>query len=149
MVKFAGLSCSESVLAEAIDKARQFVLQADDQRIASAKQERIESRTKQQQQHCLQINIQQLVIAKGDGLMFLTSSTWFLLLLAAVPLVAYKYFRRQRNAICFQFDISRCRIAENASAAIDLGAASAWLDRTDAADRGCGSTSRRPQGNDH
>ena len=39
MVKFAGLSCSASVLAEAIDKAQQFVLQADEQRIASAKQQ--------------------------------------------------------------------------------------------------------------
>ena len=33
--------------------------------------------------------------------MFLTSSAWFLLLLAAVPMVAYKYFRRQRTAIAF------------------------------------------------
>ena len=33
--------------------------------------------------------------------MFLTSSAWFLLLLAAVPVVAYKYFRRQRSAIAF------------------------------------------------
>ena len=33
--------------------------------------------------------------------MFLTSSTWFLLLLIAVPLVAYKYFRQQRDAIAF------------------------------------------------
>ena len=40
MVKFAGLSCSGAVLAEAVDKARQFVLQADEQRIASEKQTR-------------------------------------------------------------------------------------------------------------
>ena len=33
--------------------------------------------------------------------MFLTSSAWFLLLLAAVPLVAYKYFRQRRKAIAF------------------------------------------------
>ena len=43
MVKFAGLSCSESVLFEAIDNARQFVLQTDEQRIASAKQQRAQS----------------------------------------------------------------------------------------------------------
>ena len=49
MVKFAGLFCNESDLADAINKARQFVLQADEQRIASAKQERVESRTQRQQ----------------------------------------------------------------------------------------------------
>ena len=49
MVKFAGLSCSPEVLKSAIDNARQFVLQADDQRIAAAKQQRSES-TKTQEQ---------------------------------------------------------------------------------------------------
>ena len=39
MVKFAGLSCSPEVLKAAIDNARQFVLQADQQRIAAAKQQ--------------------------------------------------------------------------------------------------------------
>ena len=33
--------------------------------------------------------------------MFLTSSAWFLLLLVAVPLVAFKHFRRKRDAIEF------------------------------------------------
>ena len=33
--------------------------------------------------------------------MFMTSSAWFLLLLAAIPLVAFKYFRRKQTAIAF------------------------------------------------
>ena len=37
MVKFAGLSCSPNLLKSAIDNARQFVVQADEQRIAAAK----------------------------------------------------------------------------------------------------------------
>ena len=49
MVKFAGLSCSPEVLKTAIDNARQFVLQADEQRIAAAKQQRSESPRKQEE----------------------------------------------------------------------------------------------------
>ena len=48
MVKFAGLSCSLEVLKTAIDNARQFVLQADEQRIAAAKQQRSESPNKRE-----------------------------------------------------------------------------------------------------
>ena len=48
IVKFAGLCCSETVLAEAVDQARQFVLQSDQQRIAAAELARIKSPTKQQ-----------------------------------------------------------------------------------------------------
>ena len=46
MVKFAGLSCSPDMLKAAIDNARQFVLQADEDRIIAAKRQRVDSRNK-------------------------------------------------------------------------------------------------------
>ena len=49
MVKFAGLSCSPDMLTNAINNARQFVLQADEQRLAAAKQQRKESPDEKEQ----------------------------------------------------------------------------------------------------
>ena len=49
MVKFAGLACSPDLLRSAIDNARQFVVQADEQRIAAAKQQSVDSPDKHTQ----------------------------------------------------------------------------------------------------
>ena len=81
--------------------------------------------------------------------MFLTSSAWFLLLLAAVPVVAFQYFRRKRQAICVQFDLRRCWVTQNPPSATDLGATCTWADCLDAIDRCRCSAPRRSQGDDN